>query len=251
MTRSWLRAFGVILVGGAALARPAHATPSTKNFFNYCLTGSIRTCASVTVQTTLSGGGTNVVISIRNLQGTNPNDNTGGSILTALGLTYPPTGTGSSLVVTTSGTVGTGGTPLDNWHIVTNGGGLGNIEFQANSFPGTKGGILGCNNGYNNAVPSDYFRTCDSQGNTGWVVFSFHTANAWDASAAEIAWKVQSVAATGLSYECRSQDPLLCDPPVEITATPEPMTIMLLGSGLAGMGGLGAVRRRKREGAIE
>jgi hypothetical protein len=40
-------------------------------------------------------------------------------------------------------------------------------------------------------------------------------------------------------------------PNCETNIVPEPVTMILLGSGLAGMGGMGVIRRRKKDGDIE
>jgi hypothetical protein len=74
------------------------------------------------------------------------------------------------------------------------------VEFSAGASNDKNGAVLGCNPSNANNV-SVYVQTCDSTGDTGWLVFSFSP-----------------------------------------TVTPEPVSTVLMGSGLAG---LAAVRRRE------
>jgi hypothetical protein len=244
---------GMFLTAAAMMllvAGDASAQFGTKNFFNYCTTGAIRTCASAQVSTFDAGGGaTRVEIRIRNLQGTNATDNTGGSLITSVGLTSPSISNATALspFVTTEGTAvaktGTGGgqhlAPGAYWSI-TNNPIQGQVAFSAHNNQGTRGGILGCNE----AGPSNQsrFETC---GNGGWVVFSFTTSNYVNFQQVEFAYGMQSAANGGGSYQCRSADPSCVPPPT--TTTPEPVSMVLMGSGLAG---LAAVRRRRRESGL-
>ena len=140
-----------------------------------------------------------VEMMVRNEQGSIDFDQTGGSFLSAIGLTAPFVGgIVSELGVTTTGSVGRVGLPEIYWNPADNGLG-GQIEFGAASGPGKQGGIRGCDDAL--GTTADFFITCNDPdnpdpelgGHTGWVVFSFTTSEMWSADDAEIVLKYQSI----------------------------------------------------------
>lgn len=224
------------------LATPARADWfSTGSFLDRCSSGAIRTCASFQVTTMArSGGGQWVWLSVRNLQGTLGADNTGGSLITRVGLTAPDLQGVGNLSVTTSGGASEVKDASDYWKILSdgNGGSIGGQVTFSTGTTGTDGGILGCDR--SDAKPDSYFQTCgdkDVVGDEGWVVFSFTTTNNWDAADGQVAWRVQAVTADGNSYVCRTDSD--CS---QVAVTPEPASMALLSGGLLG---LGYLRRRK------
>jgi hypothetical protein len=180
-------------------------------------------------------------MSVANMQGTDATDNTGGSIITKVGLTSPDLVGASDLTVT--GPVGAGD-PASRWMINNKPIG-GQVEFSAGlgtgsgTSNGTDGGILGCDP--SDANPANYFQTCGS----GAVVFTFRTTNIWSADNSEFAFKIQATDIDGESYECRTEDSTgehACVP----STIPEPVTTTLLATGLAGFG---YIQRRRRKAA--
>jgi len=232
----------LLTVAGAATLRA-----DFKDFSNRCSVGSVQACASLQVYTTLNGsGGTSVTILVRNLQGWAAGiGNSGGSILTRIGLVAPTNvGFASGLSITTSGAGATTvGTPGVRWSLAQPSmlGGL--IELTAGLPPqggSVDGGITGCD-APSGGFPTSYFQTCDG----GWVAIAFTTANAWSADDAELAWLSERHVNGPDGIECVTFDDGdggrdACPNAV----VPEPVTMILLGSGLAGMGGMGVIRRR-------
>lgn len=218
---------------------------SAGEFLNYCSTGSIRTCASTRIETLWDpvAGVTRVNLMIRNLQGWLSADNSRGSTITRVAVTGPTLVNPRGLTVTTAGDAESVGSPQNFWNI-RNWGLEGNAAFLAMTSQGTnpspvEGGILGCS-ALRSVTPANYFRTC---GPGGWVNVAFITTGRWNASNAHIGWVVNRANANNNAHYCRSDDPLTCNVP-PVTTTPEPASIFLLGSGLAGL----AAMRRKRQG---
>lgn len=247
---------------GLGLA-PVAASPrfTFREYTNYCTTGALVTCASSSVSVWSTSQGSVIVIRFQNRQGSDYGfDNSGGSSMDFFtmthrnqqwyGVPYPlPTGlplpTGPWL--TTVGDVGRLGQAPDiwdasldlGWMSVWNPAGLGK-------------GVFGCDprpidpdapplewgaNGYSGALV-----TCPRDGLDGWVQMAIvvdipSTAADWD-----LTWSMSSNwDRAPYGTWCNTADRSSC-----VSVTPEPVTMSLLATGLAGVGGAGAWRRRRQ-----
>jgi hypothetical protein len=240
-----------ILAGASVLAVTAasalRAQAGFRDFSNRCSPGVVRSCASLQLWTSTIGSTTTVTILVRNLQG-GPGyvgDNTGGSVLARIGIVTPPMGNSGGLTIGTLGSVGMQNSPNSLWSLSSPGQLGGMIELTAGVGNNGNGGIIGCTQPAGAFLqPQSWYQTCN---NAGWVVLTFTTDNAWSANNAEVAFlsnQFQNPSGSGSGLECDT-DPNPTGRQKCITVTPEPVTMILLGSGLASMGGFGLVRRRK------
>lgn len=213
----------------------------------YCTTGSLNACASIIVEQY----GDMVMVRVRNLQGQVVDDNAWYSGILGVDL-YMPGVTGfSNFTMQTEGSVGTNGNALP-WS-ATYYANQSMIRLWTNAMTGA--GVAGCNDG--TEAPSQFtgYQTCAYD---SWIVFSFTAHGTWDPANTVVHWS-----GNAYSSPTGSKQVIFCgvpesedtcsystdfEPPPPANVTPEPVTLALLGTGLAGVGAAARRRRKQQQG---
>ncbi len=229
------------LVIALALSATGTLRAGQLSWLNYCTTGSLRTCASVQIMTTISGSTTNVSVRVKNLQGTPNFTNLPAYGIASVWFDVSPGAYQSSNpyvlegdnLQTDAGTVN-GAPTAAEWHqhVIDKSNPLsGGFSYDRYLMHG--GAIIGCDAPAALLNTAGAIQTCDD-----WVTFNFTTNFAWDvAQLGNVEMNYQAVFADGTGDVCT--DGLNC------SVVPEPITMVLLGSGLLGIGGA-AYRKRRR-----
>lgn len=225
-----------------ASLQTANASGFSWNGSTICGGNLFATCAAVTVSTSFnaSTGRTTVVMSVTNLAGSN--GTYAGTVFTQIGLWNLPTRNPGAAYVDGSLTVlnqqGTNVTSA--WQLGTpglSGGGIQPGVFGVDPTNGINGGMLP-GDAYTftfelTGLPSDFDL------NTTGV--ALHGQGGFDGCSTKLV-----IDGAGTPNE-GPYDPA-CLPPT--TTIPEPVTMTLLATGLAGMGGAGIIRRRRNRNEI-
>ncbi len=260
MSRRFLPFLAVAALAPAALRADAPVV-TTREFLNYCTSGAFHTCASVRIQVMSTSAGSVLLFQVQNREGNSYGyDNIGPSSIESFRLRHQDPVTYGipfdslpglpwySQFNYTSGAVGSLGQEPWSWDasldwVIQGPDG----EFSMSEwYLYTMGkGIFGCdalpidpNAPPNEMTPIGFagaYQTCAPAGQDGWVnvwmvVDIPSTAEDWDFS-----WSMSGAGGYGGCSTGRESD---C-----VTVTPEPVSLTLVATGLAGMA---LVRRRRR-----
>jgi MYXO-CTERM domain-containing protein len=250
-----MKKFGAVLtlVGGLALASASPAWADGFQSYRFCGGDTFKTCAAVEITVV----GSNVTMKVWNLSGNlggtygQAAGSNAGSIVNGIGFFNVPAGVQvvtSSLSV--SGPVRGTDTPT-GWNLKNFGSVAFSVDYRA-ATNGANGGIAsGCATAGQlpGTPPNLYQNPCNSDfaTNANWVTFDFQiTGGSWDPATSAISFRAYD-GLSGEFTECWTDTSPGGRPATCTTVTPEPVTMTLLATGLAGMGGAGFIRRRRNK----
>jgi len=236
----------ILVVAVAALLMPAAAQADT---FSVCAPGSVHpsfhACASATVSFVGDATGGNIILQVRNLGLFNAGveSQAWGYAITGIGITAPEIANPSWVGVEGTEEVGDA---AGGWDFATSFMGF-QVQAGGQTSSGTNGGIWGC---YGTPGAGPYFKTCEEG---EFVTFTFRTTNTnWNGDNALVSFAMRGQSGyEGDSYRC-SDDPTATNGNGGCewgtgegsgSTVPEPISLVLLGSGLLGLAG---VRSRRR-----
>lgn len=235
-----------------AIMLPATAWASGYKSYRVCGGDTFQTCAAVRITVV----GSSVTVDIWNLSGNTAASyghvTSAGTIFNGIGFYHIPPGVDAvagSLAI--SGTTASGKQPKASlWSLKNNGSVMFGVDVSLAAQQFQKAGIKsGCAASAQtpSAGPNIFITPCTANlNNNDWTTFTFQiTGGSWDPSKSDISLR----GFDGVSQkatECMTGVSPAGRQPTCATVTPEPVTMTLLATGLAGMGGVGMVRRRKK-----
>ena len=243
------------LAGVLALISATPAWADGFRSYQVCGGDQFQTCAAVEISVV----GSNVTVRLWNLSansGVTGVSTSGETVINAIGFYNVPAGVAAvsgSLAMT--GPARPGDSP-GQWNVLNSGKVNFLVDYKATNGNVAQNGIAsGC------AAPGElpsgvdlYQNPCaDPVSNpSGWVTLNFQiTGGSWDPNTSDIVFRGQRL--DGTRSECWTAAapygaPANCFPAA--SAVPEPITMTLLATGLASMGGAGLIRRRRNRNTV-
>lgn len=244
------------LAGALALGLPAAAHADGYRSYKVCGGDTFATCAAVQISVV----GSDVTVRVWNLSGNGAATYGVGATTPAntmfTGIAFYNTGGVSAVTGTlsTSGPQGSASAPF-GWGLANNASLGFSVDWRVTPFSGGSGadGIAsGC--AAPGSIPSGlryYENPCsgDLSNNADWVTFTFKISGTWDPNTSDIVIRGTNPVRGSVpgATECWTGTSPSGNAQTCTTVTPEPVTMSLLATGLAGMGGAGFLRRRKQK----
>lgn len=234
-------------LAGLALAVSSPARADSFAWDNFCINDAFVVCASVRVNVSATG---NLTMQVWNLEGMSFGGTPLGvaHTMTAIGLYHTGAWAGTGTYNSAKYVTGAGGTDVTGFWSTR---GASDISTLGGVAVGLATGSRG-NDGINGCTQlpgGTKWLTCGSFPGSPYMEFKFQLSG-WDkntmsASEFELRWHSQQIGPNGAySLKCDTGGYGGYGPCSQV---PEPFTIALLGSGLMGVGGVGFIRRRKKD----